>query len=161
MSTDAPAHAAKVAELMHEMQLMTGQSILLSEGIARAVGLNGTDLEALGIIQAQERTTAGDLASATGLTTGAVTSVIDRLERAGFIRRENDPGDRRKVLLRLQPEQTAKIQQHYASLDAGMRQLASRYAANEIDLLIEFMRESTAIAAQHVATIAGTSRKRR
>jgi DNA-binding MarR family transcriptional regulator len=58
--------------------------------------------------------TAGELAAATGLTTGAITAVIDRLERAGYIRRRPDPADRRKVRLRLEPAATERLSALYA-----------------------------------------------
>src|SRR5947207_2197662 len=102
-SAATSARAKLVAALNAAAREASGLGVLLSETVARALGLNPTDLECLDVIARRERATAGDLASATGLTTGAVTGVIDRLERAGFAHRERDAADRRKVYVRLVP----------------------------------------------------------
>ncbi|MBA2518706.1 MAG: MarR family transcriptional regulator, partial [Chloroflexia bacterium] len=64
--------------------MVTGQSVLFSQAIADQVGLNPTDLEALEVLLRQGPLTAGKLAEITGLTTGAITGVVDRLERKGY-----------------------------------------------------------------------------
>lgn len=137
---------AKLAELLEAMQLMTGQSVLLSQTIAAVLGLNSTDLECLGVIMARSTTTAGALAEATGLTTGAITSVIDRLEKAGFIYRDSDPADRRKVLLRPIPERAAKASALFQPLEAAMRKLLSQYDDGQLAFLVDFLRKSTGLA---------------
>src|SRR3970040_2178274 len=73
------------------------QSVLLSDTVRGLVGLNSTDLECLDLLDMAGATTAGRLAQHAGLTTGAMTAVIDRLERAGVVRRLRDPEDRRWV----------------------------------------------------------------
>lgn len=161
MSTRTGAREARLAQLIRTMQLMTGQSVLLSEVIAASLGLNSTDLEALGVVQTREATTAGDLAAATGLSTGAVTTVIDRLERAGFLRREPDAKDRRKVLLRLRPSKVDRAIALYARLDADMRTLLSRYSEEEIELLIDFLAASTRLAGRHITALQVASRNSR
>jgi DNA-binding MarR family transcriptional regulator len=138
---------------MQALQTMTGQSILLSEAIAQAAGLNITDLEALATIQMRETTSAGDLAKLTGLTTGAVTTVIDRLERQSYIRRVDDPADRRKVLLQVQADRIVEVQQLYADLETEMSKLVARYAPDQIDFLIVFLRECTRLTTNHISII--------
>src|SRR5262252_445612 len=77
---------------------------LLGAAAAEKIGINVTDLNCLNILALGGRMTAGDLARATGLTTASITGVLDRLEEAGFVRRERDPQDRRRVVVRLDPE---------------------------------------------------------
>ena len=81
------------------MRKSSAQGVLFSQAVAARLGITSSDLECLDIICLNTRVTAGELAAATGLTTGAVTGVIDRLEQAGFARRERDPTDRRKVFV--------------------------------------------------------------
>ena len=73
--------------------------VLHGQAAAEAVGLNSTDLYALNLLALTGPMTSGDLAEHTGLTTGATTRLIDRLERAGHVRRRADPADRRKVIV--------------------------------------------------------------
>ncbi len=74
-------------------------SILMHEAIARRAGLAGTDHKYLGLLVQHEALTAGQLANLTGLTTGAVTGLIDRLEKKKLVKRQFDKTDRRKVII--------------------------------------------------------------
>ena len=86
-----------------------GQSVLFRQALADRVGLNATDLACAGILSESGRLTAGRLAEVTGLTTGAVTGVVDRLERAGYVRRTSDPEDRRRVIVEPVPGQMDRL----------------------------------------------------
>ena len=90
---------ALLNELHLEMRRMSAQGVLLSSAVAEHAGISSSDLECLDyiVMAAPEAITAGQLAASTGLTTGAITGLIDRLEKAGFVRREHDREDRRKV----------------------------------------------------------------
>src|SRR5580693_1417405 len=92
-----------VAALMRAMRDASGMGVLHSQAVASRLGLSSSDLECLDMIALRGPLTAGDIARATGLTTGAITGVIDRLERAGFAARAHDPADRRKVMVRALP----------------------------------------------------------
>ncbi len=73
---------------------LSTETILLHQAIADRLGLNPTDHKCLSLLlDAGEPITAGELAVRTGLTTGAITGIVDRLERARFVRRERDPND--------------------------------------------------------------------
>ncbi|GJM74993.1 hypothetical protein HMSSN036_72090 [Paenibacillus macerans] len=76
------------------------RAVMLHQTISEKIGLNATDHKCLDYLLKAGPVTAGRLAELTGLTTGAVTSVIDRLEQAGFATRDKDPNDRRKVLVK-------------------------------------------------------------
>src|SRR6267154_1879546 len=76
---------------------------LLGQVSAERIGVNVTDLNCLNIVALTGPMTAGELARATGLTTASITGVLDRLEEGGFVRRERDPKDRRRVIVTLNP----------------------------------------------------------
>lgn len=159
MSSPLPASEQDADRLMHAMQVMTGQSVLVSEAIARRHGLNPADLEALGIIHARPQTTAGDLAAATGLTTGAVTAMIDRLEKAAFLRRDTDSKDRRKVLLRLRPASARAIAKDYSGLDTEMRRLIGQHSAKDIQIISRFLMAAIDVATTQLASLQRHQRK--
>jgi len=75
-----------------------GHALLFHQAVAERLGLNATDLKCLDLARGEQDITAGRIAELTGLTTAALTSVIDRLEARGIVRRERDLSDRRKVL---------------------------------------------------------------
>jgi DNA-binding MarR family transcriptional regulator len=90
--------------------------------------------------------TAGQLAKATGLTTGAITGIVDRLEQAGWARRGADPGDRRRVIIHPGPQENQKTTADlYASHAKTMDRLLSDYSDEQLNFLLEFIRRLTAI----------------
>ena len=120
-------HAALAAML----RKVTGQSVLLSEKIATHAGIDATALECLDFLRLEGRpTTPRRLASLTGLTTGAVTMIVDRLERAGFVRRVPNPEDRRSVLVEVLPPAAKALE---PVLD-GMEEVKNIVGRHEISL---------------------------
>src|SRR5580658_3859090 len=101
------SRADLVRELVRLLQDVSGQSVLYSHAVAARLGIHSTDLERPGYL-GDGPMTAGALARATGLTTGAITAVVDRLQKAGFAERAKDPADRRKVLVRASPAGRAR-----------------------------------------------------
>ena len=96
---------ARLAEEFGAAVRQTGSLFqLMGQAAADRIGLNATDLNCLNILSFRGGMTAGVLAKATGLTTASITGVADRLEEAGFVRRERDPRDRRRVVIRLMLE---------------------------------------------------------
>jgi len=116
-------------------------SIFLHQAIASKLGLNVTDTRCFELMSrySQPPLTAGDLALATGLTTGAVTGILDRLEKAGLVERFRDPADRRKVFVRPRPEALEQFGRLYASLAAAAMKHASSYSTKELELIQDFM----------------------
>ena len=112
--------AGLIRALDRMLQLVSSQSVLVSEAIAERLDMHPSDLEALGFLIGEGPVPAGRLSAITGLTSGAVTRMIDRLERDGYVRRESDPRDRRRVLVRVNPERLADA----ARLFEPMRQAA-------------------------------------
>src|SRR5215510_5893713 len=101
------ARAALVRELEDAMRRSSAQGVLYGQAVANVAGISGSDLECMDFLNLEGRATAGRLAEVTGLTTGAITGVVDRLENAGYVRRERDESDRRKVFIVIVPEATA------------------------------------------------------
>ncbi|MGB7282098.1 MAG: MarR family transcriptional regulator, partial [Candidatus Acidiferrum sp.] len=83
--------------------------------------------------------TAGDLARATGLTTGAVTGILDRLEKAGLVERFRDPSDRRKVFVRPLPEALRRVGRHYEGLAAASMKLASSFSTAQLQVIHDYL----------------------
>lgn len=133
---------ALLSRLEREIRQVSAQSVLFSQAVAERVGVNSSDLECLDFIILRGTVTAGELAAATGLTTGAITGVIDRLENAGFARRERDAEDRRRVLVRALPEVELRIAPLYQSLQRSMMALWSRYSEQELALIVDFLARS-------------------
>ena len=86
--------------------------------------------------------TAGRLAEVTGLTTGAITGVVDRLEKAGFVRRERDENDRRKVFIATIPENLAKLGRFYEHMQRAILKDWETYSDAELRLLLRFATQS-------------------
>jgi DNA-binding MarR family transcriptional regulator len=130
---------------------VSGLGVLHSQEIAARLGINSTDLECLDHVATRGPLTAGALAEITGLTTGAITGVIDRLERAGFVRREHDADDRRKVLVRLVPDSLARVMPLFAPMEKRAMAALAGYSDKELDFLLRFL-ESNAKAARDAMT---------
>jgi DNA-binding MarR family transcriptional regulator len=110
--------------------------------VAAKLGLNPTDHRCLEILQNDEDATAGELADRTGLTSGAVTAVIDRLEKAGFVRREAHPTDRRSVVIRTVPERYRELSRLFVPLAQGMSKLCAQYSEADLKVIMDYMTRS-------------------
>jgi len=114
-------------------------AIMFHQAVADRLGLNPTDHKCLDLVRRAGGATAGDLADWTELTTGAVTGVIDRLERAGFVRREEHPADRRKVVVRVIPERLPEVGRLFTSLGEAMTALCGRYSEAELRVIVDYL----------------------
>jgi DNA-binding MarR family transcriptional regulator len=112
----------------------------LTNAASPHAGLNRTDMRALDIINMQQGLTAGQLAGRLKLTTGAITGVLDRLERAGHARRTHDQEDRRRVVVQPTPEARRSGSVVFRALAEDMDQLLSSYSEQERDLIDNFLR---------------------
>jgi DNA-binding MarR family transcriptional regulator len=135
------ARAALLQELEEAMRRSSAQGVVFGQAVANVAGISGSDLECLDFLNLEGRVTAGRLAEVTGLTTGAITGVVDRLEKAGFVRRERDAADRRKVFIVTVPENVAKIGRFYVPMQAAMHKLWDTYSEAELQLLLRFASE--------------------
>jgi DNA-binding MarR family transcriptional regulator len=120
--------------------------------VGQAIGVNQTDLGCLDVLGRLGSQTAGQLAAGTGLSSGAMTTAIDRLERAGYVRRESDPDDRRRVLVVLTDAARA-IDSFYAEHAAESERLYQQYSTAEIELLLGFVRRSRELNERRAAEL--------
>ncbi len=153
MSSILPDRDDLLAALDRAMRGASAQSVLVSQVTAEQLGMNRTDLECLDILNVTGPITAGRLAELTGLTTGAVTGLVDRLETAGYVQRERDPSDRRRVIVRLVPEATERIGLLFAPMAREMAELCGRYSDEELRLLLDFFDRAGNVARAHVARL--------
>jgi DNA-binding MarR family transcriptional regulator len=119
------------------MRDASGQGVLYSQAVAERLGINSTDLECLDFIVLRGPISAGELAEAIGITTGAITGVIDRLERAGFARRDRHGSDRRKVLVRALPAVDRRIGPLFQPMERGAMSVLSQFSDKELAFLLE------------------------
>jgi DNA-binding MarR family transcriptional regulator len=120
------------------MRDVSGQGVLYSQAVAERLGMNSTDLECLDHIL-RGPVTAGRLAVLTGLTTGAITGVIDRLERIGLARRERDPDDRRKTLVCVLPAVLERVAPLFKPMERTAMAVLANYSDDELALLLDFL----------------------
>ena len=112
--------------------------------VAHSIGLNATDLQCLNLLELQGALTPGELARCCGLTTGGVTVVLDRLEKAGYIRREANPRDRRSLLIRPVPAKMRKLHKIYRSKSQSLAEALAPYTDRELELILDFVTRTVA-----------------
>src|SRR5262249_21091677 len=133
MSRGVPERAEVLAALSGEFRQLSAATVMFHQAVADRLGMNVTDHKCADILERNGPMTAGELAERTGLTTGAITGVIDRLERAGFVRRAKDPGDRRRVIIEpLRKRMARVIGPLFESMARASAELCARYTTEEL-----------------------------
>jgi DNA-binding MarR family transcriptional regulator len=117
----------------------------MDEAFCKLLGVNRTDGRCLDLIDQRPGITAGELATAVGLSPGAVTTVLDRLEARGFISRTRDPDDRRRVMLELTPEANRMAWEAYGPLGELGQPLVSELSDEELRSVIRFLEGGTEV----------------
>jgi DNA-binding MarR family transcriptional regulator len=139
-----------IDDLGQQFRVYGNQEKAFDNLAAQRLGVNATDLNCLDIVQRVGSLTAGQLAAETGLTTGAVTAVIDRLEDRGYVHRIRDEADRRRVMI----EPTAKLEREaweiWRPMKGGWDALMRAHTNDQLTFLLEFMRESTDVILRHI-----------
>jgi DNA-binding MarR family transcriptional regulator len=129
---------------------------LLGAASAEKIGINVTDLNCLNILALGGRLTAGELAKQTGLTTASITGVLDRLEEAGFVCRERDPSDRRRVIVRLDAARGMRdVAPVFAPVIAAWRDAAAQYTDDELRLILGFQEQLERIMRDRLVELRG------
>lgn len=139
-SSDLPEMTSAQQALLHELRQNSARAVMFHQLVSEKLGLNATDHKCLDYLNRSGPVTAGQLAQLTGLTTGAVTSVIDRLEKAGYVIRDKDPNDRRRVVVKPVPEGAAQISPLFHSIVQSTLAVISRYSEQETLLLLDFIK---------------------
>ena len=141
-----------LGELVRELRQFTGLGASFFRAAAARLGMTVTDMQVIDILDSTGPTTAGQLADLTGLTTGAITGMLNRLEEAGLVRRERDPNDGRRVIVRLErgKDEIHKIGPIFDSLGKAWDKLASDYDDEQIAFLLEFLKRSNAMSRKEI-----------
>lgn len=140
-----------IEELVAEFRASGNQDSAIDNLAAERLGVNQTDLHCLNIIENSGGLTAGALAAEAGLTTGAVTGVIDRLERAGFARRVRDRSDRRRVKVEVTRRFYARAEQIWGPLRADWEAAVTRGFSNaELERITDFLRLTTEVGRRNL-----------
>jgi DNA-binding MarR family transcriptional regulator len=139
---------------LHLGRELSTHTVLFHETLADRLGITPTDVKCIGVIGfAKQPVTAGDLAAVTGLTSGAVTGIVDRLERAGFVRRERDPHDRRRVIITPLPSVAEKVEPLFDALGRAMMKLASGLSDHELAIVERYMLECMKVLREETARL--------
>jgi DNA-binding MarR family transcriptional regulator len=113
---------------------------MADQAVADLLGVHRTDMRCMDVLDQRGRLTAGQLAEASGLTTGAVTAMIDRMERAGYVTRVRDPEDRRRVFVELTPEAQEMGRKLYEPLMKAWPEASKRYSDHDLAVLLDFVK---------------------
>ncbi len=133
---------------------------LFHDAVARKLGLHSTDEKVLRLL-GDTALTAGDLVAYTGLTGAAVTALIDRLESLGYVTRERDSDDRRRVTIRAVGAKLREINRLYGELHAAMDVLLARYDTTEFAIVVDFLGATARTLAEQTAKLAGDKKERK
>ncbi|MDI6835235.1 MAG: MarR family transcriptional regulator [Rhizobiaceae bacterium] len=129
---------------------LSASTIFLHQAIADHLGLNVTDHKCLDFLQRRGPLTAGQLADLSGLTTGAITGVVDRLEKKGFVRRTPDPSDRRKTVIVVEPGRMPEIVDLFRMLGDRTDAIMRTYSPQEQDVIIDFLENASRLVDEFV-----------
>jgi DNA-binding MarR family transcriptional regulator len=116
---------------------------------ARALGVNLTDLRCLGILMHQDKVAASELANLLRLTRGAVTALLDRLVKARLAKRNDDPNDRRGVLISITPYARKRIREVWGPIQSEGEKMLSSYPPESLKLIREFLERSLRLQLKH------------
>jgi DNA-binding MarR family transcriptional regulator len=152
-SHDTEARTEALTErLAAAMRTTIANAVLTNERIARSVGLNVVDLQTFGVLlEAGTAMTAGELSARTGLPTSTTTRVIDRLEKGGFVRREPDAADRRKVLVHALPAKMAEFEGSYGEILDGLRIVHHHFTAAELEIAARYLEAISEVGTARIA----------
>ena len=153
MSSDKPEKRRLLHAVQEAGSGYGARFILVHQAVAERLGLNVIDLRCLRLAGEAVEPTAGHLAKITGLTTGTITGLLDRLERARFIRRERDPEDRRKVIVKVLPSGVQKVERIMAPLSEDMNKALGDFTEDELRAVVKFFEVTGAAVSRHVERI--------
>ena len=141
-----------MGELVGEVRRLNGFGASLFRAVAGRVGINATDVQVVDILATTGPTTAGRIAELTGLTTGATAQMLGRLERDGIVRRERDPDDGRRVLVRLAGGGDAmeKIGASFDSVGMAWEEMATGYDEGELALILGFLKRANSVYEEEI-----------
>ena len=158
MTSSSTRHAER-ADLLHEFARAgrehSDATVLFHAAVAERLGLNLTDEKTLSVLQRVGPLSARELAAQTGLAPSSVTTLIDRLETKGFVRRRPDPHDRRRITVELVAERFTEMEQVFASTSASLQVLVDRYTDQQLQVINDFLGRNAARLRGETSTFTG------
>ena len=148
------------AQVTSNLRALSTEIDRLDQAAADRYGLNRTDMRALDILGRAGPLAPTALARLLGFTTGGVTTVLDRLEKAGYIRRRLDPSDRRRQVVETTEATTARDEEVFGDLIRGTRDLLADYADDELLVIRDFLDRVRQLTAAHADTLASPAQSR-
>jgi DNA-binding MarR family transcriptional regulator len=139
--------------VLRSLRRVNVQGSFFGQTVAIRFGLSESDIETLETLIDKGASTAGHLSELTGLTTGAVTRVIDRLEQAGYVRRVSDPADRRRVIVEVVPEKVAAIESTLGRIGQASAEEIGRYTDAQLALINDFLTRMEQITREEATTL--------
>lgn len=151
MSSQFSASSPLHLKLMAALRENSTNAVLFHASMAEKYGLNATDHKCLDFIIRNGPVTAGQIMTYTGLTSGAVTGIINRLEKKGFVRRGKDPGDHRKVIVEKIPQSLEPIDLLFQAIHRDTLQLLNRYSEAELTVILDFVTRCNTMTQSHMS----------
>lgn len=142
-----------IAELQATLTQAVTDAILVQQAVADRLGLGLADFKCLTALLEQGSATAGDLMQRTGLTSGAVTRMIDRLERGGWVRRVHDTVDRRRVIVEPVHTRLGEVEPLFEGMTAGWNTALADYDESQLRLLLDLFGRMRTLAREQAAVI--------
>src|SRR5215467_4327059 len=144
--------AEVLGELVRQLRQCYGLGASFFRAAAARIEMTDTDMQVMDILESTGEATAGQLANLMGLTTGTFTAILNRLEKAGLVRRERDPNDGRRVIVRLAAGSDGKqeISPLFASLGKAWEEMAAQYDDEQKTVLLEFLQRSNTLARDEI-----------
>lgn len=151
-----------LARLQDLGRRISAETVFLHQAIAQSVGLNATDTKCIDLIlfHPRDSVTAGALSAMTGLTTGAITHILDRLEKKRFVERIRDSQDQRKVFIRVRPASLKPLSPKYEEVREAYMSLAEPYDDKELQLICDYMERASEVSKCELAKILTASGSR-
>jgi DNA-binding MarR family transcriptional regulator len=155
ISAEASARQKALLQMVRLVRLQQIASDKMDDAFCRMAGINLTDGRCLDLLDVHDGLTAGDLAEAASLSPGAVTTVLDRLERMKLITRTRDEADRRRVLVELTPKARELAFKVYGPISAYAREYIERLSDEEIDVISRFLEVAIEVNERRAREVAG------
>jgi DNA-binding MarR family transcriptional regulator len=131
-----------ISAILANLRAIDGDMDRLDEVAAGRLGITRTDFRCLDILSRGKAVTAGQLAFEMGLTTGAVTALLDRLEKGGYVKRRHDIKDRRRILVEPTKRATTKVWPIFRGVVAAATRTLSEFRPGELQVILRFLDEN-------------------
>lgn len=147
-----------VAALLKAAPRVVAEGLNFHMEVANQLGLSLTDLRYLQMISAIAPATAGEISARTGLTSGAVTRMVDRLEQAGFVRRTRDTADRRSIVVVPDEVATGRVSAMYAGMASAWAEVLSHYTVEQLKVILDLFQRMGELSGQQVEQLRRSGR---